>query len=108
MTQSRLPKGERRAEILQAALDLAVTKGVDKVTQADVAKRVGVTHTLVIHYFGTVTQLRRDVMRAAVKDRIVPIVARGIALRDPHALKADDALRALAAAHLAQQAAPRG
>lgn len=104
MTQQRLPKGERRAEILKAALDLAASVGVDKVTQADVAKRVGVTHTLVIHYFGTVTQLRRDVMRAAVKNRIVAVVARGIALRDPYALKADPALREAAAAHLSAEA----
>lgn len=105
MTQQRMPKGERRAEILKAALELAESKGVDKITQADVAKRAGVTHPLVIHYFGTVTQLRRDVMRAAVKQRIVSVVARGIALRDPHALKADDQLRALAAAYLSKQAA---
>ena len=105
MTQQRLPKGERRAELLKAALELAESQGVDKVTQAEVARRVGVTHALVIHYFGTVTQLRRDVMRAAVKQRIVPIVARGIALGDAHALKADEALRTLAAKHLSRQAA---
>jgi AcrR family transcriptional regulator len=105
MTQQRLPKGERRAEILQAALDIAGSVGVDKVTLTDVARRVGVTHNLVLHYFKTVTQLRRDVMRAAVKQRIVPIVARGIFLRDAHALKADDALKAAARDYLARSAA---
>lgn len=98
----RLPKAERRAELLDAALHIAERIGADKVTHDLVAQHAEVTRTLVIHYFGTAPQLRRDIMRAAVKRRIVPIVARGIALRDAHALKADDALRALALAHLAR------
>lgn len=98
----RLPKAERRAELLDAALHIAERIGADKVTHDHVAQHAEVTRTLVIHYFGTAPQLRRDIMRAAVKRRIVPIVARGIALRDAHALKADDALRGLALAHLAR------
>lgn len=96
----RLPKAERRAELLDAALHIAERIGADKVTHDLVAQHAEVTRTLVIHYFGTAPQLRRDIMRAAVKRRLVPIVARGIALRDSHALKADEALRAECAAHL--------
>lgn len=95
-----MPKGERRAELLNAAIQLAETVGADKVTHAAVAAAVGVTHQLVVHYFGTVVALRRDIMRAAVKQRLVPIVARGIALRDSHALRADEGLRAECAAYL--------
>lgn len=100
MTQQRLPKSERRAELLDAAIKVAERIGADRVTHDLVAVEASVTRTLVIHYFGTATQLRRDIMRAAVKKRIVGIVARGIALRDGHALKADDALREACAAHL--------
>lgn len=96
----RLPKTQRRAELLDAAVRIAERLGADKVTHDAVANECGVTRTLVVHYFGTAPQLRRDVMRAAVKRRIVPIVARGIALRDSHALKADDELRDACAAHL--------
>lgn len=96
----RLPKAERRAELLDAALHIAERIGADKVTHDLVAQHAEVTRTLVIHYFGTAPQLRRDIMRAAVKRRVVSIVARGIALRDSHALKADAELRELCAAHL--------
>lgn len=103
MTRSRLPKEQRRAELLAAALDLAETRGADRITHDHVAIAAGVARSLVIHYFGTATQLRRDVMRAAVKHRRVAIVARGLALRDPHALKADEALRAEASALMVRQ-----
>lgn len=98
----RLPKAERRAELLDAALHIAERIGADKVTHDLVAQHAEVTRTLVIHYFGTAPQLRRDIMRAAVKRRLVSIVARGIALRDSHALKADEALREQALAYLAR------
>lgn len=98
----RLPKAERRAELLDAALHIAERIGADKVTHDLVAQHAEVTRTLVIHYFGTAPQLRRDIMRAAVKRRIVSVVARGIALRDSHALKADEALREQALAYLAR------
>lgn len=103
MTRQRLTKEARRAELLDAAVVLAERLGADKLTHDHVATRVGVARTLVVHYFGTAVQLRRDVMRAAVKRRVVCIVARGLALRDPHALKADDALRDEAMAYLGRQ-----
>lgn len=103
MTRSRLPKEQRRTELLDVALKLAERLGADKITHDCVAERAGVARSLVAHYFGTATQLRRDVMRAAVKQRLVVIVARGLALRDPHAGKADEALREECSAYLAQR-----
>ena len=47
---------------------------------------------------GTMEALRRSVMRAAVRQRVVRIVAEGLVAGDKHAAKADPELKALAAA----------
>ena len=102
---NRLTPKERKAQILQAALDIAAQSGVDRLVVSEVATRVGVTKGLVLHYFSTMPQLKRAVMRAAVKQEVVSVVARGLALDDPQARKAPDDLRAKAALYLAGQAA---
>ena len=102
--QNRLDPKLRKAQILDAALAVAGVQGTDRITFKDVAAVSNTSIGLVIHYFGTMTALRRAVMRAAVKREDVAIVARGLATRDPHAAKAGPELRAAAAALLSQQA----
>ncbi|WP_439673465.1 TetR/AcrR family transcriptional regulator [Embleya sp. MST-111070] len=54
---ARLPPHERRQEIVDAALALADTVGLDRITSRDVADTLGVTSGLVHHYFATVDDL---------------------------------------------------
>lgn len=94
---------DRTAQLLAAALYLAARGGLDCLTHAAIAYQASVSPGLVVARLGTARQIRRSVMRAAVDRRILPIVAEGLALRDPHALRADLALR-LAAAELVRTA----
>lgn len=90
----------RREEILKAAIEEAKDSHYLQVTREKIAKRVGVTDSVVNAYFGTMSKLRRDLMRYAVANSCVEIVAQGLANKDPHAQKANDAVRAMAAAML--------
>jgi AcrR family transcriptional regulator len=87
----------RHDEILAAAVRLSVTTGYTRVTRNDIALAAGCSPALVSEMFGTVVCLRRDIMRAAVANHVLPVIAQGLALRDPHALRAPAELRVLAA-----------
>lgn len=89
---------QRTEELLTVALRLASADGMAAVTHDAVASAAGVSRALVICRLGTMTDVRRSVMRAAVRERCVPVVAEGLARKDKHALKADAELRELAAA----------
>lgn len=103
MTNIRLDPKERRSLILQSALKVAEKN--HQFTFNDVAKEAGVTAQLIVHYFTSKAQLQREIMRAALKQNIVPIVARGLVLGDRRASKASPELRALAQEYLAKRTA---
>lgn len=92
--QLKMQARERKAQILKAALTLCSVKtSVPRVTREEIAEVVGIPPTLITYHFGTMPALRRDIMREAVRTECLPVVAQGIALRDPHALKAPEKLR---------------
>ena len=94
---SRMNPKDRKAELFEHAMTLAAASGYMRVTRSAIAAAGGVTEGLVTHYFGTMTTLRRDIMRAAVKRRVLPIVAQGMAMGEKAALKAPEDLRKEAA-----------
>ena len=98
--KKRLKPDIRRGLILQAALDLAEKGNYTDITREEIAKQADVSVGLVTRYFGTMPQLKRDVMRAAIRSQLLPIVAHGLAIQDPHALKAPPELKQRAAALL--------
>lgn len=98
---TRLDPKVRKEQILEAAVQRALVLGITGLRRDDVAIAACVADALVSKYFNTMTQLRRAVMRHAVHNKILPIVAQGIALRDPEALKASPELQAQALATLA-------
>jgi AcrR family transcriptional regulator len=91
-TRSSDPK-QRKEEILEAALKLATKHGYKNLTRHAVADAAGCSIALVSHYFNTFAQLERAIMRAAVTQQVLPIVAQGIARQDGQALKAPFELR---------------
>ena len=58
---------EARALILEAAQELLADKGPDALRLTEVARRAGVSHGLVTHYFGTVEQLTEAALEAHVR-----------------------------------------
>lgn len=96
MKQKRLKPDIRKEEILVAALKLAASSGYTNITRNEIAEKAGISGSAVQYHFGTMTQLRTELMRYAVKRRHPRVVAQGLATRNRHALKADDELKQLA------------
>lgn len=90
----------RKDHILSAAVAMAKEVGYCKLTRDSVAEAAGVSMGLVTRYFGTMPQLRRDVIRYAIRHGIPEIIAQGLVNRDDHATKAPDELKARAKAFL--------
>ena len=59
-------QGKRRDDIVAAARDLYEERGLDRTTVKDIAERVGVTRSLIYHYFSD-----KDAVTEAVLDDIV-------------------------------------
>lgn len=96
-TKSRANPELRKEAILTAAIELAKEDNYLRVTRDNVAAKAGVSMGLVSRYFGTMKQLRRDIIRTAIKREIPEIVAQGLANKDPHVKKAPEELKAAAA-----------
>lgn len=91
-----------RAAILEIALRHAAERGYTRITRADIAAEAGVAVGVVNAAYGTMGQLKRDIMRHAVKRELLSIIADGLALREPQALAASPELRRRALDHMTQ------
>lgn len=94
----RLDPSERKARILDAAVEVARKHGVASTSRKRVAEQAGVSPALVSAYFTTMAKMRRAVVRQAIQQEILPIVAAALANGDASARKAPAELqrRALA------------
>ena len=77
-----------RASILAACLVLAERFGYRNITREAIAAASSVPPSVVSYHLGTMVELRRHVMREAVRCRSLPVIAQGLVMRDRHALKA--------------------
>ena len=59
----------------------------------EIAKKAKVSPASVSRYFNTMKQLKRAIMRAAVKQEILPIIAHGLLNKDSQAKKAPTELK---------------
>ena len=89
----RLKPKERKKLILKSALKVAEDKGFYNLTRKLIAIEADVTPTLINTYFGTMINLRRSVMRAAIKNENLQIILDGLVKRDSQALKINSDLR---------------
>ena len=103
MTTNRLDPKDRRALLLQTAVKCAERD--PNFTFRDVAEAGGVTVPLVIKYLGNKTSMLRHVMREAIAQENVPVVARGLVAGNAHARKAPDALRERCQQYLSERVA---
>ena len=100
-SERRVSGPSRRSQMVAAALSLAREHGYDRVTSPMVADAVGLSKASVMHRFGTMDEMRRAVMREAVKTGDALVVAQGLAARDDIAVNAPENVRAAALEHLA-------
>lgn len=103
--QIKLEARARIAQILKAALELCGDGAhYVRITRDEIAKKAGIPSSLVAYHCGTMADLRRDIMREAVRVENLPVIAQGLAARDRQALKAPEevqrrALESLAPSH---------
>jgi len=97
VSKKRLSKDIRKDHILRTALVAAKERGYTSITRTILAEKSNVSQGLITHYFGTMEQLKRAIMRAAVAHEIPEIIAQGLSMGDKNAQKASDELKALAA-----------
>lgn len=74
----RLSPNLRRAAILQAAVQLAVTEGFKAVTRDAVAEAASVSAGLVSYHFHHTDLLRQAVMEEAVRLELHAVIAAGL------------------------------
>ena len=74
---------ERKQELLDAAISLSKHMGYTHITRDGIAQRVGVSYGLVTHYFKSMDNLRKVIMKEAIRNAIVEIVAQGLVCKDP-------------------------
>jgi AcrR family transcriptional regulator len=98
---TRLDPKDRKKQILNAALIVAGAKGFNRMTREEIALQAGISDGLINRHFSTMAQLRRSVMRAAIANWFLPVVAQGLVLKDPQAMKAPDDLKNAALKSLA-------
>lgn len=96
----RLDPAVRTAELLRVAVEVASVRGWRRMTRECIAVAAGVSPALISARLGTMDAMRRSVMRAAVRDRVLPVVAEGLVAGDSQARKAPEDLKRLAAEHL--------
>lgn len=102
MKKKRLHPDDRKNQILTAAITIARKPGGwSRLTRSAVAIEAGCTDGLVSLYLGTMVNARRTIMRAAIANEELSIIAQGLATGDKCAHKADPLLKARALATLA-------
>jgi AcrR family transcriptional regulator len=74
LTRRRLGPDERRAQLIQAGLDLIEQRPFDEVGAAEVAEAVGVTKGLVFHYFPSNKDLQVAIAKAAGDELLTALV----------------------------------
>ena len=82
--KTRRPKS-RKTEILDAALTLARNIGYQAITREALANQARCSEATISLYFGTMPQLRRAIMSAAVARDDLIVIAQGLAVGDAKA-----------------------
>lgn len=88
------------AKVLDAAIDCAMTDGYQWITREQVAAAAGVSPGSVSNAYGTMRDLKRAVLRAAVERGLPAIVLQGLVDNHPIALAAPDHVKDAARAQL--------
>lgn len=91
--KSRSAPEVSRQVILNATMELAGTSDYHLIRRDDVAKAAEVSPALVSHYFGTMIQFRRTIMREAIRTGNLYIIACGLMHKEPHAMACDSDIK---------------
>ena len=87
----------RKEEILAVALKIATVSSLAAVSCKKIATSLGVSRPAVAYHIVSMPSLRKDVMREAIRLEVLTVIAQGLAVGDPIAQAAPEALRRRAA-----------
>lgn len=93
-------KQTTRVQILNSTMKLAAKADYRHITREAIAEHAKVTPSLVSYHLGTMEQMRRHVMREAIRTENLAVLVQGLVAKDRHALKATAELKAAAVATL--------
>ena len=79
----------RKAQILDAAIRLAIKVGYNALTQQAVAREADVSSSLIPFYFPTIATLKEAVLERAIEQKMIPVLAQIVTL-NPGAIKGID------------------
>lgn len=78
----RMEPDERRAQIVEAAIQIASEENLMALTASKVGKTINTSRQLVYHYFETVADLQAEVIRKAVENgEPLKVIGDAIAVR---------------------------
>ena len=83
MSQRRLSENDRKSQIIEAALTVASTQGLEGMRVRAVAQAAGVSHGLVLHHFGSMDGLQSALLDWLLERVLEPQVA-GLEEAPPH------------------------
>ena len=81
--RERKQPNERKNELLSEAIKLAKEVGYSHITRDGVAERAGVSYGLVTRYFQSIDNLKCLVLKKAIQDEVLEIIAQGLVRKDP-------------------------
>lgn len=78
MKNKRLKPEVRKEDILRTALPLAEKLGYTKVSRETITDSIGITGPALNYHFGTMTQFRRELLRYAIKNESLLVIAQAL------------------------------
>lgn len=87
---ARMDPNDRYKQLLDVAVDVAMSDGFLNLTHSKVASRANVVKGTVFHHFKSIDILRDAVMTVAIDDSIKPIIATGITMGNTVAIQAPE------------------
>lgn len=99
MAKNRMAPADRKAQLLDVAIQIAERVGYNKLNRLMIVKELGgeITDGLVSRYFGQRHSLRQAVLYAGIERGNLTILAQGLALGDTYARQAPASMRKAAA-----------
>ena len=73
----------RQEQILNAAVDLAKEGNYQTVTRKALSDSIGCTEPLISYYFGSMDNLRSEILKYAVECEVYEIIVQGMIAKDP-------------------------
>jgi hypothetical protein len=72
----------RKQKILEAAIQIAIVSGYRNITRKEVSLLSGSASGLIGRYFNTVENLKKEVLKEAIKHEIMPILIENLSARE--------------------------